>query len=236
LSYIHGINYVYILNFSDKIIEFYHSLPSDLPLPEGVSLIYPFGDGEVRKTLEAFYTKYFSDSNYRYYLFGINPGRFGAGITGIPFTDPKILEDYCGIRNNWDKKNELSSLFVYDFIEGLGGPKSFYKNFIISSVCPLGFIKDGKNYNYYDDLDLERSVEPFILESIEKQLNIYCRRDKAFSLGKGKNYKYLKQLNDQHKWFDEIIALPHPRWVMQYQRKNYNKHLDDILNLLSGKA
>lgn len=236
MSYIHGTNNKWPVSFSEKIIEFYYSLPSELDLPKGVSLIYPFGDEEVKKALSSFYKKYFKDNKSRYYLFGINPGRFGAGITGIPFTDPKILEDRCGVKNNWDKKHELSSLFVYDFIDGMGGPKQFYKNFIISSVCPLGFIKERKNYNYYDDSELMRSVESFIIESIEKQLDIYCRRDKAFSLGKGKNFKFLKQLNEQYGWFDELIALPHPRWVMQYQRKNYDKHLADILSLLSGEA
>ena len=33
------------------------------------------------------------------------------------------------------------------------------------------------------------------------------------------SYKYFKNLNDREKFFEEIIPLPHPRWVMQYKRK-----------------
>jgi len=33
-----------------------------------------------------FYKKYYNDNNPRFLILGINPGRFGAGVTGIPFT------------------------------------------------------------------------------------------------------------------------------------------------------
>ena len=31
------------------------------------------------------------------------------------------------------------------------GEQKFYNKFFISSVCPFGFIKDNKNFNYYDN-------------------------------------------------------------------------------------
>ena len=49
----------------------------------------------------------------RHLLLGINPGRFGGGVTGIPFTDPIRLQNVCGIENNFEKKQELSSVFIY---------------------------------------------------------------------------------------------------------------------------
>ncbi len=40
---------------------------------------------------------------HRYLILGINPGRFGGGITGIPFTDPIRLQNICGIENDFQK-------------------------------------------------------------------------------------------------------------------------------------
>jgi hypothetical protein len=86
---------------------------------------------------------------------GINPGRFGAGVTGIPFTDTKRLEEKCWLTIEGLTTYEPSSVFVYDVIEAYGGVEKFYSDYYISSVCPLGFVKfneKGKeiNYNYYD--------------------------------------------------------------------------------------
>ena len=67
--------------------------------------------------LTAFYQKYYTDSQPRNFMFGINPGRFGAGITGVPFTDPVRLETECGIQNDFPKKQELSAQFVWMFIQ-----------------------------------------------------------------------------------------------------------------------
>ena len=224
------------MNFSDHIIEFYSGLNKSLPLPGGVELLYPFGDDEVERVVHEFYRKYYSDNLPRYFLFGINPGRSGAGITGIPFTDPFFLEDSCAINNPFPKKNELSSVFIYEMINALGGPESFYSKYYISSVCPLGFLKEGKNYNYYDDRDLLEAVWGFIVSSIDQQVSSFSRRDKAFSIGKGRNFKIFSELNQKHGWFDEIVPLPHPRWVMQYNRKHKSKYIQVYADSLPGSV
>ncbi|HHD83528.1 MAG TPA: DUF4918 family protein, partial [Campylobacteraceae bacterium] len=38
-------------------------------------------------------------------------------------------------------------------------------------------------------------------------------------IGQGKNLDVLKKLNKRYHFFDHIEVLPHPRWVMQYRRK-----------------
>ena len=221
------------MEFHQNLIQFYRSLNTDLKLPRSVSLIYPFKEPAVWDCFTKFCNTFYSGDNERILLLGINPGRFGAGITGIPFTDPYHLEHNCGIVNRFEKRKELSSIYIYDIIEQLGGPLEFYKHFYISSMCPLGFLKDGKNYNYYDDIKLYKAVKKFMINSIDKQLEFPCSRKIAFSLGKGKNYKILLELNKDHKWFEEVIPLAHPRWVMQYQRKNYEKHLISTCSLLA---
>ena len=55
------------------------------------------------------------------------------------------------------------------------------------------------------------------------------KRDVAFSLGKGTNYKFLKKLNEDHQFFDKVIPLPHPRWIMQYRRKSKEEIKMDMI-------
>ena len=97
-------------------------------------------------------------------LLGINPGRFGAGITGVNFTAPKQLREHCQIESNL-KGSELSAEFIYTMISEYGGVEKFYGEFFIGSVCPLGLVENGKNLNYYDRKDLLELIEPFIVQT-----------------------------------------------------------------------
>lgn len=164
---------------------------------------------------------------------GINPGRFGAGVTGIGFTDPIRLEEDCGISNDFEKKAELSSKFIYDVIHAYGGPKKFYSKFFFSSISPIGYVKKGKNYNYYDDPSLEKVVKPFAVNCIQKKLDFGCTDTIAFSIGQGKNFKFLERLNNQHKFFHKISFVPHPRWVMQYRLRRKEEFIDQYLSALN---
>jgi len=53
-------------------------------------------------------------------------------------------------------------------------------------------------------------------------------------MGQGKNFKYLKQLNDKHGFFAEIQPLPHPRWVMQYRLKTKPIYIDEYVTKLTS--
>ncbi|MEE9373602.1 MAG: uracil-DNA glycosylase family protein [Saprospiraceae bacterium] len=225
-----------LVSFGKQVIDYHINLNANWKLPQGVDLLYPFDDENTKLVFSKFYFKYFDDNHTRHFLFGINPGRFGAGVTGIPFTDPKILEERCEIPNSFRKKNELSAIFVYDFINNLGGLEAFYSKFYITSVCPLGFVKDGKNYNYYDDKILYKAVEEKIVENINVQKSFGCNEDTAFCMGNGKNFKFFNILNEKHHFFHRIIPLPHPRWVMQYRLKSkmeyVYKYVEEISSVL----
>ncbi len=183
----------------------------------------PFLDPETWKTVHIFYNKFYADHNPRHFIFGINPGRFGGGVTGIPFTDPILLESKCGIPNDWKKQHELSAQFIYAMIDMLGGVKSFYGAFFITALSPLGFTGNGKNLNYYDSKELLRDAEPFIVDCIRRQLDTMPTYDTCFCLGEGENYKQFQRINAKHNFFRTIIPLPHPRWVMQYRRKRIHE-------------
>jgi hypothetical protein len=207
------------MKFSEQILSFYDGVRVPR-LPEGVVPMLPFMDTETRGLMEKFFQQYYSDELPRMLLFGINPGRLGAGKTGIGFTDPLNLEQECNIPNNLDKRSEPSSAFIYNMIRQWGSLDDFYSHFYFTSVSPVGFVKNGVNINYYDISELQHALEPYIIEYIKGQLKMNVRTDVAFSIGKGKNLAFLKKLNDAHGFFDKIEVLPHPRWVMQYRYKD----------------
>jgi hypothetical protein len=117
-------------------------------------------------------------------------------------------------------------------INAFGGPDVFYNRFIISAVSPLGFIKEGLNINYYDVPALQRSVTPFIEQSISQMLELGLRKEKCFCIGEGKNLAYLRNLNNKHSWFGEIVPLAHPRFIMQYRRKKVGEYISAYLEAL----
>lgn len=215
-----------------EILRFYEMMSPDFDMPEGVSIMHPYRNADVWKVVSRFYKKYYRDKKHRVVIYGINPGRFGAGVTGISFTDPIRLENECGIKNSFDKKYELSSQFVYDVINAWGGAESFYAHFFITSLSPLGFLQEGKNLNYYDDKNLQEAATPFILDCVQQQKKMCGGLETAFCLGEGTNYKYFTRLNEKYRLFESIISLPHPRWVMQYRRKKKDEFVRLYVNKL----
>jgi len=216
-------------HFSQKILQFLSTLKTPTALPSGVHVLNPYQEAEVFNLCKRFYTQYYADANPRNIILGINPGRLGGGLTGIPFTDPIKLQTICGIENDLSKKAELSADFIYLMIAAYGSPSEFYKDFYFSSVSPLGFTKEGKNLNYYDDKKLTKRLTPFILSCITTQLKFDINTKTAYCLGEGENYKFLSKLNEEHHFFENIIPLAHPRFIMQYKRKSVNQYIDAYL-------
>lgn len=220
---------------ADSILRFYQSLKPGFPLGEGIEIMNPFIDELSWKYTVEFYKKFYNDHHQRKIILGINPGRFGGGITGIPFTDPIRLKQDCGIDNPFIQKAELSSIFVYKVIDAYGGAKKFFGDFFISALSPLGFTKHGINLNYYDDKELLKHSEPFIIDCLQQQVKLLHLKEDSFCLGEGTNYKIFHKLNDRHKFFKTISPLPHPRWIMQYRRKRVDEFVDKYLHVLGGK-
>src|SRR5688572_1757813 len=225
--------------FSEKLIKYYNQLKPPANLPKGIEVLFPQKDKQVIEIAARFFNKYFNDDHPRRLLLGINPGRFGAGITGVNFTAPKQLKEHCKIDHHFKISSELSAEFIYDMIGAYGGVKKFYANWFIGSVCPLGFTaspspsKGGvKNINYYDDKKLLKAVTPFIVDCIQKQIAMGFSTDKCLCIGGEKNFKFLSGLNNEFKWFKEIVPLPHPRFILQYRRKQKDQFIHQYLSAL----
>jgi hypothetical protein len=224
------------VTFGDSILKFYSALKIPGSLKKPLDILLPFSSEEIKMINEKFYSKYFNDNDRRIFVIGINPGRFGGGITGIPFTDPVNLEDMLGIKNDLYKKHELSSQFVYSVINELGGSYNFFSQFYLTAVSPVGFIYDGKNVNYYDIKELRSGWKTFFHDCLKKQMNAGGNDNIAFVLGIGQNQKYFNDLNAQGKYFTKIVPLPHPRWVMQYMYRDRNRYVRLYVDQLAQSA
>lgn len=218
--------------FGASVIDFYRTLKAPRLPGLDVDVLFPYREPSVRAVMEAFYEKYFSDRLQRVFIIGINPGRFGAGTTGVPFTDPVSLEAHCGIPNAFPRRRELSAVFIEQLLDRFGGPAEFYRSFFITAASPVGFTRDGKNYNYYDDPKLLAAVKPFIVRMMRAQLDFGVRRDVALVLGTGKNFDFLSRLNDEHGFFGTLDVVEHPRFIMQYRRPHVPRFLDRYESIL----
>ncbi|MBN8665104.1 MAG: DUF4918 family protein [Chitinophagales bacterium] len=218
---------------SEQILAFYTNLRVPERLPRGVEVLYPFADAAVQAVMQQFYAQYFHDTKERTLIFGINPGRHGAGITGINFTAPRQLLHDCGIQHTFGDSSELSAEFIYAMIQAYGGAEKFYQTFFISAVSPLGYVLKGKNLNYYDTPLLQRRLKPFIVDCIMQQIQWPVNRKRCICIGGDKNLRYLSDLNDQYQWFQEIDVLPHPRFIMQYKRKYLQDYIAQYLDVLT---
>jgi len=221
--------------FADRAIDYYLRLAEPSGLPPGVSSMNPYLRPEVQAVVTDFYQKFYADASPRVYVLGINPGRYGAGVTGISFTTSQALAAHCGIPNDLPPTPELSSRFIYRIVEAFGGAAAFYGRFFLSSLYPLALVKAGKNYNYYDDRTTTEVLWPIITESLRQQTTFGADRRVAVCLGR-KNERYLRRLNDEQGFFDRLVTLDHPRYILQYRAKeveffaeNYIQTLGDCL-------
>jgi hypothetical protein len=222
-----------VLTWSQHLLSFYRNLRPPTALPNGIEWLYPQQDPQVMKVVESFLQKYYDDTRPRQLMFGINPGRHGAGITGVNFTAARQLTHVCGIDHPFKSGTELSAEFIYDMIGAYGGASGFYSRFFISSVCPLGFVQNGRNLNYYDDKAVLETVTHFIINSIGQLLDHRVDRSVVYCIGGEKNFKYFSGWNEANGWFDTVIPLAHPRYIMQYRRKEKEQFIREYLRLMA---
>ncbi len=227
--------------FGERVVRYNAELNYTGPLPDGFRVLNPFMDNpETMEVMKAFYQKYYHDRHKRKFIIGINPSRKGAGVTGVPFTDTKRLDQICGIKMHSAYTHEVSSVFLYDVIVEYGGPKKFYKDFYINSPFPLAIVQKSKNgswlnANYYDSKKLFKCVKKFMIQSLKDHISLGLDTSEVYVLGK-KGADFIKLLNEEEKMFDRIIALDHPRYIQQYRSKDKQLYIDQYILTLTGYA
>lgn len=225
--------------FADLAIRYNEQLTFEEPLPTGFQVMNPFQENpEGRRTMEHFYHKFYNDHNPRKLLLGINPGRFGAGVTGVPFTDTKRLKENCGIPFEGKETYEPSATFVYQMIEAFGGVVAFYNSFYIHSIFPLAIVRLNEkgtyvNCNYYDDKRLIDLLKPFMIQHLKDQIKLGLYTDVVYVLGK-RNANFVTAINNETKLFERLEILEHPRYIQQYKSKQTDLYAEKFVRKLKG--
>lgn len=227
-----------ILNIADKIINFNSHLNYMGNLPNGFEILNPFIENpETMQVIKSFYNKFYDDNKQRKFILGINPSRNGAGVTGIPFTDTKRLQSECGIVMQSAHTHEISSVFMYDMINAFGGVEKFYSQYYINSPFPLAILQKAKNgdwlnANYYDDKTLFETVKPFMIATLQQQIDFGLDVSEVFILGK-KNATFISKIYNEAKLFGKLTVLEHPRYIQQYKSKEKQLYIDKYLSVLT---
>lgn len=229
-------------NFAKKVLKFNNKLSKiSMKLPDGFKIVNPFsGDNreQVNAISEAFYKKFYNDSNKRRLILGSSPARRGTATTGVPFEDATHLQKETGIMIDKFYINKSSSGFLYEVIEKYGGCDKFYSDFYMNFVCPLGIIRTNTkgndvNCNYYDSKRLQETLYSFIVSSIQAQIDFGIDTSMCYCIGSGENYAFLSKINNEYNFFQNITPLEHPRFIMQYNSKNKDVFLKKYLKALN---
>lgn len=138
----------------EKIVElhwhFYHRLMKN---KEAISTLQKENieilDGFIKNIdlVRKFYQTYYRHHSDRIVLCGMNPGRLGAGQTGIPFMDfHAISQLFPDVQQH---VRERSAQLIWSVIKEFG-INNFYDHVYLTNISWLRFTKDEKNLNYYE--------------------------------------------------------------------------------------
>ena len=221
------------MTFSSRAIKYFSTLQRPAQPNNDIIILNPYESTKVQSVVKNFYIKFYNDFRERIFIMGINPGRFGGGLTGIAFTDPVALRESCKIENNLGNRKELSSKFIYLVAEKYGGIEKFFSKVFLTAIYPFAIIKSGKNYNYYDERTLAKKLRPEIVETVKSQIKFGANRKLVIILGK-KNADYFYPVNEKYNFFENVFVLEHPRYIMQYKLKHLNKYVKKYVDTINN--
>ncbi|NVO33164.1 uracil-DNA glycosylase family protein [Hymenobacter lapidiphilus] len=221
--------------FADRLLQSLTDFPLPPPLPDGVTAYSPYQEPEPRALFTEFARRYYIGDGPRVAVLGINPGRLGNGRSGVAFTDGPALTAW-GIEHSLPMRREPSSEFMQAVVEAWGGPEPFYRQFYVGSLYPLVLLKDGRNYNFYDAPALTAALWPDIQNNLRQLVaEVGVARPAAVCLGQ-RNAKFFHRLNDELGLFNQIHILDHPRYLMQYQRRQLVENVARYVKVLARAA
>lgn len=155
-------------------------------------------------------------------------------MTGLSFTDPHALTHQLGLQSTLAGRREPSAEFISSVIDAYGGAKAFYRDIYMSALSPLGFVKDGKNINFYDDARLKADIVPFVLDSMRTMIQAGLRTDATVLLGSGALKLFFEKHIRPHIHFDTVVYLDHPRYVMQYRRRDMERYVQEYVRTIQN--
>ena len=172
-----------------------------------------------KHVIDHFWDTYYSEGVPRVVVCGLNPGRLGAGQTGIPFMDFESLGQLLpGIAR---RDRERSASFFFHVLSVFGAA-AFYRTFYVTNVSAVGFVRSGRNLNYPDlPAPALAIVKQRFLEEMEE-----VQPTHVIALGR-QVQKTLRQ------WLPAAVdcshCLPHPAWVATYRPREKAQWIEHYL-------
>lgn len=168
-----------------------------------------------KSCINLFWNRYYEKHLPKIVICGINPGRFGAGQTGIPFLDNHSLSEMGFPVTSSDR--ERSADFFYSVVQAIG-IEVFFKTFYVTNLSAIGYIKQKKNINYYD---LPKNARQTVFDNFLTEMDhIKPTHIITLSVLVQNDIKSLIKEGTLSSGIDCSLRLPHPAWIMTYRQKS----------------
>jgi hypothetical protein len=161
-----------------------------------------YGTGMHWDAVVQFNQRFYANGIPKIVLFGINPGRLGAGKTGVPFVDFKSLSRLLAGISRAD--SERSAQFFFRVIEHFDAER-FYASFYVTNVSWVGYVKDARNVNFHE---LPGAALQKVLDLFREEMAV-VKPAKIISLS-GSVHETVR--NVLRKDVDCSTVLPHPNY------------------------
>ncbi len=150
-----------------EFYEIFKNKYSDDLQSKNIGILSNFIDNKAN--IIEFHKKYVQPNSPKVVICGINPGRYGAGKTGIPFIDFTSLSKMLP---NIDKEDsERSARFFFSVIEEFG-IENFYQNFHVTNLSWYGFYQLDKMKNVnYDNTNIATEIQIFLIDKFVEEMN-----------------------------------------------------------------
>ena len=66
---------------------------------------------------------------------------------------------------------------------------------------------------------------------MRRQIDFNIDTTVCFCIGSGENFKFLTNINNKHHFFDNIVPLEHPRFIMQYNSNRKEEFMQKYVNI-----
>jgi len=172
--------------------------------------------------IQQFNRRYYADGAPKVVLCGINPGRLGAGKTGVPFIDFASLSAMLPGINRHD--SERSAGFFYDVVQSIG-VQTFYQHFYVTNISWVGYSHNNKNVNYDQ---LPSTAKAWVYEMFRLEMETISPTT-IIALGGVVSDTLHECFGDTDMDISQV--LPHPNYCAF--PKNYEECKSRYINLLS---
>ena len=162
-----------------------------------------------RPIAEQFWQQYVPEPLPQTVIVGLNPGRMGAGLTGVPLLDFRSLTNLLPDARLPRNDTEPSANFFHRVAQHIGAEK-FYRQFYVSNVSAVGYLRDNKNCNYHD---LPDAAQQIVEQRFRDEMAVVAPK-RIIALGREVEATVQRLYDDGAI---RISHLPHPSWIMTYR-------------------